>query len=91
MATAGTARGGDTPGGPTVVDAADTNDPKFVTHFCETDFASHAHILTEAFRKFDVDQLGCQILIACEAGRYGNEKRHSKFGKLTSAVHKILR
>ena len=55
-------------------------------------YSSYMHFLLESFRKYGLeDDFGCQILIACEAGREKGTKKHSLYGKLPSVVHKTLR
>ena len=52
------------------------------------------YVLLDSFRKFEdaavTSEEGCQVLVACEAGRM-QHKKHPKYGNLTTRVHKILR
>lgn len=47
------------------------------------------YVLTEAYRKYNIEHIGCQILLACEAGQTRG-KKDAKHGKLTATVHKVL-
>ena len=52
--------------------------------------ASKLHMLDESFRKFEMDDLGCQMLLSCEAAQL-ETLDHPIYGNLTSKVHKLLR
>ena len=51
------------------------------------------HLLTESFRKENIEHIGCQIVMACEAGeeeKWG-KKKNGKRGSVKRDVAKILR
>lgn len=47
-------------------------------------------ILEEAFKKFDMEDLGCQMLLSCESAQLETNK-HPVYGDITPRMHKILR
>lgn len=52
--------------------------------------ASKLHLLDESLRKFEMDDLGCQMLLACESAQL-ETMEHPIYGELTSKIHKFLR
>ena len=52
--------------------------------------ASKLHMLDESFRKFEMDDLGCQMLLSCESAQL-ETMEHPIYGDLTSKIHKFLR
>lgn len=52
--------------------------------------ASKLHMLDESFRKFEMDDLGCQMLLACESAQL-ETMEHGIYGDLTQKIHKFLR
>ena len=55
-----------------------------------TAMASKLHMLDESFRKFEVDDIGCQMLLSCEAAQL-ETMEHPIYGNLTPKIHKLLR
>ena len=55
-----------------------------------TAMASKLHMLDESLRKFEMDDLGCQMLLSCEAAQL-ETMDHPVYGNLTSKMHKLLR
>ena len=55
-----------------------------------SDLAEKLHWINESFRKYEIDDLGCQMFIACEAGHH-EDKEHPLFGALTSYLHSLFR
>merc|ERR1711963_802400 len=51
--------------------------------------ASKLHMLDEFFRKFEMDDLGCQMLLSCESAQL-ETMEHPIYGDLTSKIHKFL-
>jgi len=51
--------------------------------------ASKLHMLDESFRKFEMDDIGCQMLLSCEAAQLETMK-HPVYGNLTPKIHKLL-
>ena len=47
-------------------------------------------VLEEAFKKFDMEDLGCQMLLSCESAQL-ETNRHPIYGDITPRMHKILR
>ena len=47
-------------------------------------------MLDESFRKFEMDDIGCQMLLSCEAAQLETMK-HPIYGNLTPKIHKLLR
>ena len=58
--------------------------------FLFTAMASKLHMLDESFRKFEMDDLGCQMLLSCESAQL-ETMDHPIYGDLTSKLHKFLR
>ena len=54
------------------------------------DMASKLHMLDESFRKFEMDDIGCQMLLSCEAAQL-ETMDHPVYGNLTPKIHKLLR
>ena len=59
--------------------------------FLFADFASHMHMLTSAFHKENIEHLGCQILLACEAGDDESKEGKRSRIELKSKIGKVLR
>ena len=55
-----------------------------------TAMASKLHMLDESFRKFEMDDIGCQMLLSCEAAQL-ETMEHPIYGNLTPKIHKLLR
>jgi len=51
--------------------------------------ASKLHMLDESFRKFEMDDIGCQMLLSCEAAQL-ETLDHPMYGDLTPKIHKLL-
>jgi hypothetical protein len=47
-------------------------------------------MLDESFRKFEMDDIGCQMLLSCEAAQL-ETMEHPIYGNLTPKIHKLLR
>ena len=47
--------------------------------------------LNESFRKYQMEELECQMYVACEAGKQLHGKNHEDFGSLTKRIHKIFK
>jgi len=57
--------------------------------FRDQAMASKLHMLDESFRKFEMDDLGCQMLLACESAQL-ETMEHGIYGDLTQKIHKFL-
>ena len=50
--------------------------------------AAKLHWINESFRKYEIEDLGCQLYISCEAGKiFKGGKKTPKNGRITSMIH----
>ena len=54
------------------------------------DMAAKLHWINESFRKYQIEDVGCQLYVACEAGKLQGLNKHPKFGRLTTMIHKLI-
>jgi hypothetical protein len=54
----------------------------------DADLAAQMAQLAEAFKKYEVEELSCQMYVACEASQ---EARHEENGQLARDVHNIMK
>ena len=55
------------------------------------DMAFKLYSLNESFRKYQMEDLECQMYVACEAGKQLHGENHEDFGSLTKRIHKIFK
>lgn len=55
----------------------------------DQDLAEKLVVLNDSFKKFDMENLGCQMLVSCEAAQLETAE-HPIYGKLTPKIHKLL-
>ena len=55
-----------------------------------SDMAAKLHWINESFRKYQIEDVGCQLYVACEAGKLQGLNKHPKFGRLTTMIHKLI-
>jgi len=56
----------------------------------DEDMAAKLHWINESFRKYQIEDVGCQLYVACEAGKLQGLNKHPKFGRLTTMIHKLI-
>lgn len=56
--------------------------------FLVSDLAAQMYLLAEAFKKWEVKDIDCQVYVACEASQTAN---HDKNGQLARDVYKIMK
>jgi hypothetical protein len=54
------------------------------------DMAAKLHWINESFRRYEIEDLGCQLYIACEAGKIKGEKKSPKIGRITTMIHSMI-
>lgn len=54
------------------------------------DLAAKLHWINESFRRYEIEDLGCQLYIACEAGKIKGEKKSPKIGRITTMIHSMI-
>ena len=54
------------------------------------DMVAKLHWINESFRKYQIEDVGCQLYVACEAGKLQGLNKHPKFGRLTTMIHKLI-
>ena len=52
--------------------------------------AAKLHWINESFRRYEIEDLGCQLYIACEAGKIKGEKKSPKVGRITTMIHSLI-
>jgi len=52
--------------------------------------AAKLHWINESFRRYEIEDLGCQLYIACEAGKIKGEKKSPKIGRITTMIHSMI-
>jgi len=55
----------------------------------DQDLAEKLTVLNDSFKKFDMESLGCQMLVSCESAQL-ETMEHPIYGKLTPKIHKLL-
>jgi len=55
----------------------------------DQDLAKKLVVLNDSFKKFDMENLGCQMLVSCEAAQLETAE-HPIYGQLTPKIHKLL-
>ena len=54
--------------------------------------ASKLYALNESFRKYQIEELGCQMYLACESGKHqGSMDSNTYFDGLTRYIHEIVK
>jgi len=56
----------------------------------DEDMAAKLHWINESFRRYEIDDLGCQLYIACEAGKIKGQKKSPKIGRITTMIHSMI-
>eukprot|EP00093_Oithona_nana_P003409 03409.XXX_102270_103252_1 [CDS] Oithona nana genome sequencing. len=56
----------------------------------DEDMVAKLHWINESFRKYQIEDVGCQLYVACEAGKLQGLNKHPKFGRLTTMIHKLI-
>jgi len=56
----------------------------------DEDMAAKLHWINESFRRYEIEDLGCQLYIACEAGKIKGEKKSPKVGRITTMIHSLI-
>ena len=54
------------------------------------DMAAKLHWINESFRRYEIEDLGCQLYIACEAGKIKGEQKSPKIGRITTMIHSMI-
>jgi len=54
------------------------------------DMSAKLHWINESFRRYEIEDLGCQLYIACEAGKIKGEKKSPKIGRITTMIHSMI-
>lgn len=52
------------------------------------EMAAKLHWIKESFKKYEIEDLGCQLYIACEAGKIKDSKK--KVGRMTTMIHSLI-
>jgi len=52
--------------------------------------AAKLHWINESFRRYEIEDLGCQLYIACEAGKIKGEQKSPKIGRITTMIHSMI-
>ena len=47
-------------------------------------------VLNDSFKKFDMESIGCQMLLSCESAQL-ETAQHPIYGELTPRIHKLIR
>jgi len=55
----------------------------------DQDLATKLFVLNDSFKKFDMENLGCQMLVSCESAQFETVE-HPIYGQLTPTIHKLL-
>jgi len=56
----------------------------------DEDMAAKLHWINESFRTYEIEDLGCQLYVACEAGKIKGEKKSPKIGRITTMIHSLI-
>jgi len=56
----------------------------------DEDMAAKLHWINESFRRYEIEDLGCQLYIACEAGKIKGEQKSPKIGRITTMIHSMI-
>ncbi|TRY67092.1 hypothetical protein TCAL_05154 [Tigriopus californicus] len=56
----------------------------------QDEMASLIYAIMESFKKYEVDEIGCQIQLACESAQYQKGQKHSQYQGLPARIHKLL-
>ena len=64
---------------------------QIVFFYLYIDMAFKLYSLNESFRKYQMENLECQMYVACEAGKQLHGENHEDFGSLTKRIHKIFK
>jgi hypothetical protein len=51
------------------------------------DFTNQLYLLAEAFQKYEIEETGCQLYVACESSIVS---KHSKNGRLAKLVYEVM-
>merc|ERR1711862_1074970 len=57
----------------------------------EEDMASKLYSLSQSFRKYQIEDIGCQMYVACEAAKFDRENSKNSFNGLIDDVQGILK
>ena len=55
------------------------------------DMASKLYSLSQSFRKYQIEDIGCQMYVACEAAKFDRENSKNSFKGLIDDVQGILK
>ena len=60
-------------------------------HALFLDMASKLYSLSQSSRKYQIEDIGCQIYVACEAAKFDRENSKNSFNGLIDDVQGILK
>lgn len=53
----------------------------------DQNFTNQLYLLAEAFQKYEIEETGCQLYVACESS---NVSKHTKNGRLAKLVYEVM-
>lgn len=53
----------------------------------DQNFTNQLYLLAEAFQKYEIEETGCQLYVACESS---NVSKHQKNGRLAKLVYEVM-